>query len=602
MSDATQILFVASGTDIKYGMFLIGKIRDFAVKFFRTFRSCAALLALALPFSTQLSARQQQSVQQPLSPGTVSGHIYRSDSGAPLPKASVTLNIAQVNTATSQILPQTVRTDSSGAFQFTQVAPGRYTARADHIGFVAAGYGEDPTKQIPMSPFTVAPGQNLVKIDITLGAAGIISGNISDDDNDPVENVQVSAIRMRYARGGARQEVQMRTVSTDDQGNYRLFGLVPGFYFVRASGNSMNGTLILSGPAATGPQPTYYPGTGQIDTAQRVQVVAGTETSGIRFSVGTQMTHKITGTITDSTGSSESRRFIVRLSRGSPDGQVSGPISQVANVSNQDGSFTLNGVPSGDYTINAQSLVTGQPTGPSVGPPEINTGYARVRINDADVQVNITVTGPSEIKGKAIVAGTQGPAAQGVRITLHSPPGESQFMVGQTALVDATGNFDFRSVAQGEYNFDVQIPSQSPPYLMQVTCGSKDYTLQTLAIESPITLSDCVVTLGADAGSISGQVMDSNGPVQGLVVVAIPETPALRSLPRFTTTARTDENGQYSLTGVIPGDYFVFAVAYNDEQTYFAPDFAETNISDAERVTVHPNDAKTVNPKPSAAH
>ncbi|HUK30198.1 MAG TPA: carboxypeptidase-like regulatory domain-containing protein, partial [Candidatus Acidoferrum sp.] len=309
-------------------------------------RSRARVIAVALTLlgSARANASQQQTQQQPISPGTVSGHVFRSDSGAPLPKATVTLSISGQNNPNSQILPQIVRTDSSGAFQFTQVTPGKYTARAEHNGFVPAGYGQNVEKQLPPTSFNVGPGQNLNKIDITLGAAGIISGTITDGDNDPAEGIQVSAIALRYARGGARQELQMRTVTTDDQGNYRLFGLVPGFYFVRVFSPLAIGANLNTGTSFA---PTYYPGTTQVEGAQRIQVAPGAETSGIRFSLNSQLTHRITGNVNDGAGGSESRRFITQLSRISPDGSNTGMTVQMGNVSNSDGSFAFNAVTSG---------------------------------------------------------------------------------------------------------------------------------------------------------------------------------------------------------------------------------------------------------------
>lgn len=568
------------------------------MKLFCPHRSAALFLVIVIAVlcSARAGAIPQQTQQQVLSPGTVSGHVFRSDSGAPMSKATVTLLAQGQPNANSQILPQTVRTDSSGAFQFTQVAPGRYTVRADHIGFVTAGYGQDLSKQLPVTTFTVGPGQDLLKIDITLGAAGIICGTVTDGDNDPMEGSQVTAISLHYVRGGSRQEVQTRTVSTDDQGNYRLFGLVPGFYYVRAFSPSAFGVNLKS---ATSFAPTYYPGTTQVDGAQRIQVAPGTETCGIRFSLSTQSSHKITGTVIDASGTSESRRAVVQLSYGSNPGSM----FQIANASNADGTFSLNGIPSGEYIISARLIGSSQQPSPSTGPPEISAGYAHVRVIDADVQMNVTVTGPSEIKGKIIVSGSQAPPPQAVRVSLLSQGGGNIFGgPGQNAVSDASGNFDIRGVGQGEYNFNVFIPSEGALYLKQVTCASKDYSLQPLTIESPLTLSDCVITLGADAGSISGQVMDNAVPVPGLVILAIPETRALRSVARYVTTARTDDNGQFTLAGVIPGDYLVYAMQYNDEQSYFAPDFADTNVNDAERVTVHASESKTVNPKPPAVH
>jgi hypothetical protein len=579
------------------------------VIFFTSLRSRAAILcfASALLASAQVGARQQQPQQQTLAPGTISGHVFSSDTGAPLAKATVTLTPVQQSANTNplgglNILAQVARTDSGGGFQFQQVSPGKYNARAEHIGFVGANYGEDQKKQSPTTPFTVGPGQSLTKIDITLGAAGVISGSISDEDNDPVENVQVAAIRLRYARGGVHQEVQSRNVSTDDQGNYRLFGLVPGFYLVRVLGTSGSGVIQTTGsPNNTSYRPTYYPGTNSIDTAQKIQVAPGTETSGIRFSIGTQVTHRITGIVTGSTTPSESNRFIVQLSRGTPEGPGPGLAGNSVSVTNPDGTFSLNGVPSGDYIVSARGISVGPQNSSMSTPADPVTGFTRVHVVDADTQVTIATSSSSEIKGRIVVSGTSGPPPQGVRVSLQPASGAAAFgSFGQNSVPDASGNFDIRGVSQGEYGFNVAV-GQNALYLKQASCSGKDYTTQPLAIESAGTISDCVVTLGADAGSVTGQVMDSGNPVQGLVVVAIPESKALRTVARYTYTARTDANGQFQLTAVIPGDYFLFALKYNDEQSYFAADFADDNMRDAESITVHPNETKTINPKPSGA-
>ncbi len=57
-------------------------------------------------------------------------------------------------------------------------------------------------------------------------------------------------------------------------------------------------------------------------------------------------------------------------------------------------------------------------------------------------------------------------------------------------------------------------------------------------------------------------------------------------------TARTNHNGQFSIAGIIPGDYLVFAVAPNAEQSYYALDFAERNLSLAERATFKSGESK----------
>jgi hypothetical protein len=547
---------------------------------------------------------------QAVSPGTVSGHVYRGDTGEPLLKATIVLTASQgggrgQNLPFPQaIFPQITRSASDGSFNFENVTPGKYTARAEHAGYIAQTYGQ-ADGMVGADAFTVGPGQNVSKIDFKLGPAGIISGTILDDDHDPLENVQVAAVRLRYAKGGARQEVPTHSVLTDDRGNYRLFGLVPGFYYVRVQSGG-NGIQTVGPESGTAYRPTYYPGTGIVDDALRIQVAPGVETPGISFSVGTQSTHAIRGTVIDTSGQSASRRYILSATRTGNSSGNSGPVffgQQSNQITSPDGSFTIPGISSGDYIVVARSIrVTTEPGGSlSSMSVEQDIGFAPVRVADGDARVNVVVSPPSEVKGRVIVEGTRQPPSAKIRISVQSMGGTPPAFGNQgTSSIDDNGNFDIKGIGPGQYTFSIG-GAQNPLYLKQASCSGKDYSVQPLALESTFNLNDCVVTLGTDAGSISGQVLDNGKPVQGLVVVAIPDARELRTLPRFIFNSKTDTDGNFALPGVIPGDYLVFAVPASDEQIYFAPDFAEKNIRDAERVTVHASENKTVNPKPSLA-
>jgi hypothetical protein len=386
--------------------------------------------------------------------------------------------------------------------------------------------------------------------------------------------------------------------------------LLPGFYYVRVAGSARD--TQADGPATgIAYRPTYYPGTASIDDAQRVQVAPGVETPGISFTVGTQTTHTISGMVLDSTGPSDTRRFMVTASRGTISaGQIGMGFAQgqMNRVTNTDGTFAISGVPSADYTLTARSMQVSQQGGSitsisAQNPAESDVGYATVRVADGDARVNIPVSRPSSIRGRVIVEGTRQPpqqGKQGMRLTLQAVFGAAPGNNTQNPALDANGAFELRAIGSGQYTFNVT-DGQNQLYLKQIACSGRDYSIQPIMLESGIALNDCVLTLGTDAGTLSGQVTESGKPVQGLVVIAIPESRDLRPLGRYTFTGKTDADGNYQISGVIPGDYLLFAVTANDEQTYFAPDFAEKNIRDAERVTIHANETKTVNPKPSPA-
>jgi hypothetical protein len=80
---------------------------------------------------------------------------------------------------------------------------------------------------------------------------------------------------------------------TDDTGAFRLYGLAPGEYYVSAV--LRNNPIEQPGDNA-GYAPTFYPGTGNVNEAQRVTVGAGEEVS-IGFSLLPVRLVRVSGTV-----------------------------------------------------------------------------------------------------------------------------------------------------------------------------------------------------------------------------------------------------------------------------------------------------------------
>ncbi len=168
----------------------------------------------------------------------------------------------------------------------------------------------------------------------------------------------MAAIRMRYQKGGQQQESALQNVKTDDLGNFRLFGLAEGNYFVKVEGRNMqNGETSF--------RSAYYPGTPTIESAQKLKATAGTETSGVRFSVGTQSTYIITGSVIDNTDLPGPKRYNVSAVQ-----IAAGANFASGGQTNPDGTFTLRGIPSGDYMLMARSNAD-RPAGANSGPERI---------------------------------------------------------------------------------------------------------------------------------------------------------------------------------------------------------------------------------------
>ena len=75
----------------------------------------------------------------------------------------------------------------------------------------------------------------LDKADITMPRGSAISGRIVDEFGEPLADAQVSAMRSTWVNGKRRLQSTGRMAQTNDLGQYRIYGLPPGEYFVSAS-------------------------------------------------------------------------------------------------------------------------------------------------------------------------------------------------------------------------------------------------------------------------------------------------------------------------------------------------------------------------------
>jgi Carboxypeptidase regulatory-like domain len=549
-------------------------------------------LAKTSPNNHQLSRTTQA--------GKISGHVYRTDTGAPLAKANVTLRGSPQQdvpgTTLPASMPETTRTAPDGSFSFIDVAPGNYMIRVERTGYIGQFYGETRGMQTG-TRVSVSAGQTVENIDFHLSAAGVISGTIYDEDNEPIEGMQVSAIQVRYSPGGRQREVTLRTTQTDDLGNYRLSGLTPGSYYVK-TGVNRDAMSFGGGRGGVNYGARYYPGALSTDSAQRVQVTSGGEARGVQLSVSPEKTYSISGMILDATENSGQRRYTVIATR---DVEASTEFATAvgATAGRPDCSFTLGGVPSGEYTLTARAIEL-NPQGGKGGPsPRVDVSYLSVRVTDGDARVNIQIGRASEVKGQAVLGNPPGPPITSFRVALQGQSlGGARGGPGGTSP-DRDGMFDFKEVPAGHYSFAVQGGPQGS-YLKRAICGGRDSTFQPITLEINSVLSDCSLTIATDAGTLSGQVMDSGKASAGLTVLVIPQSRELRQVARYAMTAITDGNGMYVITGVIPGDYYLFAVLPDEEQSYFALDYPERNQANAEILSVKPNESKTVNLKPTA--
>jgi len=245
---------------------------------------CAAwvlLFSFLAGGQTQFERLQIQRPPRPQSEGpataSIEGRVVNDTINEPLRKAQVQLQGALRGQAPAAV------TDSSGRFVFRSLPAGAYTVSASREGFDqsrASILGDN------QASVTLAVGQEVSGVELRLPANGAISGRLIDENGDPANGCQVSALDRQP--GGDRLVVRGSGAS-DDRGEYRISNLPPGKYMVyqRCSGNlaAPHGFMEPGDPATPVWKfvPEFFGGGQSPAGAGLVSVRSGSETRGVDF-------------------------------------------------------------------------------------------------------------------------------------------------------------------------------------------------------------------------------------------------------------------------------------------------------------------------------
>lgn len=567
-------------------------VRESCRRFFPSIALFISLVGWTL-IAGAISGQIKDSTKSPpaKSFGQISGHVYRGNSSEAISKAMVELTATHQETYDAAGGPRIVRTDADGAFTFTDLPPGDYQITVSHNGYAQFTWvrsERNSTLNRPLSEdnlISLQPEQRIDGIVLRLHPAGIIAGQITDEDHDPVPRLEVMALAVDYVHGGHKKINLAGKAVTDDLGNFRVANLSPGPYYVKAGGlvvGEMKAVALKQGPAGSMQyRDTYYPGTPSLDEAQPLQV-SGDGTSEAEFTVPFQRTYSISGKVLQSPG--EPHAGFIEWRAQAAEGYLFSMNSDTTDL-RRDGSFKISQLPPGEYTLTASAMQSGR---------ENDLGYALAHIVDSDVRANIEIGRAAEIHGK--VEAPPGLSVAGKEIALQTfGPG---FYLLHPGTIGSTGQFDIKNAPPGEFTFTLLGRGKDESvYIKKAICGGRDYSSSAFTLDVSAAL-DCNMTLANDAGVVRGKIMDGDNPAAKMVAVLIPQSRELRQNPRYTLTSKTDASGGYSIAGVIPGDYLLFAVPPSRNHEYFAVDFAEQH-GGGEQVSLKPSATQIVDLKGS---
>jgi hypothetical protein len=411
---------------------------------------------------------------------------------------------------------------------------------------------------------------------------GVIIGRVVDDDGRPMRDIEVQALVTIYEAGQRRLVPNGNLATTNDRGEFRLFWLPPGNYYIEVNPLPSPYAPRLQPPRRTlGYIPsdpdksfvtTYFPGTADILEAEAVEVATsevdvraiGVTALPSRVLRVNAVNAKLTDAYIDS--------GLISL-RSVKDSLVIFQREQLLQSLGKGSFETRAGMVPGEY----RAILTVRAAGGTY------SGAATFIISETDsatldIQVSQTISLQGEVQ-------TEGPTSS-LFVTCVPDP-----LQGLTHLVTA-------QVRQnGKFVLDGVLPEvcgiridgiMDDRYLKSVRLGNQEAKSQT--IEIPAHTDDAKLNLVVKTGgSIEGIFVNESRAAQpGLPVAAIPA--GQETYPGLFRFAVTNNQGEFEVHGLAPGTYKVVALDGMNPEMLRGENFLQRVGSIEKSVTVSEGD------------
>jgi hypothetical protein len=427
-------------------------------------------------------------------------------------------------------------------------------------------------------PIELADGASVSGIEILMWAEAMISGAVTDEVGDPVAGVRVIAM----PRDGDWNLGSNPFAVTDATGRYSIGKLKPGAYIVGTTvfyvfgadvalpGLAGPGQVTVSGALvppfvmAGGRRNVYigalHPDAESTSTASVVALTSGEEHSGADLRLPLRSSVRVSGHVSSAAAAVANPALAVFWND---------VVRLVAPIA-ADGSFSFASVPAGRYAVDVSGSLVTRAAGPVV-------------VGDQDLS-NLAVTVPRDVTVSGFIL-APGRVPSGLRVLLTRAGAAA---LSATAI---DGRFTLSNVTPGRYV--VQLGADMDWTTESIELAGRDVSDTSFDVDGD--LEGLVIHATNQPARVSGTVRLSNGSVaHGAAVVIFPSDAnqwvGVQAKPIHFHRVRP-RNGDYEISGLPAGDYFIGAVDDALLETWAQRALLSTLAAGAERLRLARGDA-----------
>lgn len=428
-------------------------------------------------------------------------------------------------------------TNANGQWKFVGLEPATYKILVSKPSFIAEQRNEfrrEWEKEIVLDK-----GGRHSSLDVRLTKGGVIAGRVVDEQEMPVPKMEVSAARQRENVVDTDKDGQSWTFTTDDQGNYRIFGLLPGKYLVGAGIRRYSRTNYHAPASLHG---------NNYDDKQLIEIAASAVVTGVEIKLCLQCPAlTVEGKVRSRLGRPVKGRI------GLENSLMGIAYSQVLKL---EGRFEFNGLGMGAYklrvlpehplmveTTKEIELSQQNKTGIEIILDEvpfislrIEAGTSTSHLNSVSIRLV-----PAQSEGKALEFVMEESPSEGWVLPLPRMSGSGYW-------------WEIRGLPDGYY-------------VNGITVNDEDRLLDVIEFEDTPQPSQVIIHLESSPATIEGKLETSSPKKFGHhLVCALPTDEKRLDSGLFHRCYRPDSESAFKFTSLAPGEYFLLGVELSPQE------------------------------------